>query len=118
MKKSSKIIKKGIIAFFISIILFVSNVYADTIVNPDTYKPPAISNAGKVGTIGNVIIGGIQLIGSMVSVIVLIIIGIKFIVGSAEEKAEYKQEMIHYIIGAVMLFSISNILGIISAIFS
>lgn len=111
--------KKIIIILIISIILLIllmGNVYA--IINPDDYKPPEITSGGKLATIGNKIIGGIQYLGSIVSVIVLVIIGIKYIVGSTEEKAEYKETMIPYIIGAVLVFVVSNILAVIAAIFS
>lgn len=118
MKKMVKNLIKTTIVMFSFFLIYTSNVYADQIVNADDYKPPAIVNGGKVAEIGNVIIGGIQLIGSIVSVIALIMLGIKYMVGSVEEKAEYKEAMMPYIIGAVMLFTITNLLGIISAIFS
>lgn len=118
MKKMIKKISKMVMSVFINFIVYTSSVYADEIVNADTYKPPAIGNGGKVAEIGNVIIGGIQLLGSITSVIVLIILGIKYMVGSVEEKAEYKETMMPYLIGAVMLFTITNLLGIISAIFN
>lgn len=115
-----KIIKKIKIIIFIvlnSLISFTSKAYADDkFINFDDYEPGAIENGGKIKEIGNIIIGGIQFIGSIVSVIVLIIIGIKFILGSAEEKAEYKQSLMPYIIGAVMLFAITNLLAIISSV--
>ena len=34
-------------------------------------------------------------------------------IGSVEEKAEYKKTMIYYIIGAIMVFAISNISAMI-----
>ena len=36
--------------------------------------------------------------------------------GSVEEKAEYKKTMMPYIIGAFMLFGITNLLGILNSI--
>ena len=53
--------------------------------------------------IGSVILGAIQGIGIGFSVIALVIIGIKFMLGSAEEKAEYKSHLVPYIIGVVFL---------------
>lgn len=85
--------------------------------NPDYYKPGSMddaSDANKVKDIGNSIIGSIQIIGSILSVVILIIIGVKYMIGSADEKAEYKKAMMPYIIGAIMLFSITNIIGIIA----
>lgn len=53
------------------------------------------------------------MIGTITSVLALIIIGIKYMVGSVEEKAEYKKTMKPYLIGAVMVFSITNIIFVI-----
>lgn len=51
------------------------------------------------------VLGIVQVIGSVVSVIMLIAIGIKYMLGSVEEKAEYKQTIIPYLIGAALVFS-------------
>lgn len=116
MKSKNKKIIVILIISIILLILFMGNVSAA--INPDDYKPPQISSGGKLATIGNKIIGGIQYLGSIISVIVLIIIGIKYIIGSTEEKAEYKETMVPYVIGAVFVFAVSNILAAIAAIFS
>lgn len=61
----------------------------------------------------NPIIYIIQMIGSIVSVVALIAIGMKYMLGSIEEKAEYKKTLLPYIIGAIIVFSISNLVGFI-----
>lgn len=55
------------------------------------------TKANKVFTI-------IKATGTVISVIMLTAIGIKFLLGSAEEKADYKKSLIPYIIGAAMIF--------------
>lgn len=90
-----------------------------TTIDPKDYKPDSTDNsknADKLKDIGNSIIGFLQIVGSILSVTVLIILGIKYMVGSADERAEYKKTMIPYLIGAIMIFAITNILGIISTI--
>lgn len=57
----------------------------------------------------NKIIVVIQVVASVTSVAVLIALGIKYMVGSIEEKAEYKRTMIPYLVGAIMVFGITNI---------
>lgn len=87
--------------------------------NPDAWQPGStteVTNASKLQKIGNVIIGTIRTIGSILSVAVLIVIGIKYMIGSVEEKAEYKKTMMPYVIGAVLVFGITNILGIVASI--
>lgn len=87
-------------------------------ISPDSYKPGAMQNADKVKNIGNNIIGIIQFLGSFVSVITLVILGIKYMLGSVEEKAEYKKTMWPYLLGAIMIFGITNILPIVSSVVS
>jgi len=68
-----------------------------------------------ISAIGGKIAGILTTIGIVVAVIVLLVLGIKYMVGSAQEKAEYKKTMIPYIIGAVLLLSAS---GIVRLLFS
>ena len=93
----------------------VSNVQAFTF-ETDDYAPfdtTMVTGATRLESLANKIVGVIQVIGTIVSVIALIVIGIKYIMGSVEEKAEYKQTLKPYLIGAIMLFGITNILRII-----
>lgn len=74
----------------------------------DSWKPNVEDeNALKDKT--NIIIGAIRVIGIIVSVGSLMVIGIKVIWGSAEEKANYKQQMMPWILGATMVFGITVI---------
>ena len=74
-------------------------------IDPEDYRPGDISPADrqKVGEITGNILANIRTIGIVLSVIILIIIGIKYIVGSVEEKANYKEKAIPYIIGVFLL---------------
>ena len=86
------------------------------IINPGDYNPGSnanAQNADELMKIGNSIIGFLQIIGTILSVLVLIVLGIKYMIGSAEERAQYKKSMMPYLVGAVMVFAITNILGII-----
>ena len=60
--------------------------------------------------------GIITTVGIVVSVVVLVVLGIKYMIGSAEEKAEYKKTMIPYIIGAILVFAASAIASIVMGI--
>lgn len=107
MKKTSKVVVAILIA-----ILLVTAASAVFAVDPSTIK----GNTGgtdQIKGLGEQIIGFIQIIGSVAAVAVLVILGIKYMIGSAEEKAEYKKTMIPYIIGAVLIFAASNIAGFI-----
>ncbi len=120
-KKDKKIINAFIIILLVcmTIILFTTQVQAAF--NPDDWKPNSTTNVTggtKFLNLANKLIGMVQIIGSITSVIALIIIGIKYMLGSVEEKAEYKKTMKPYLIGAVMVFGITNILALIQSIVS
>lgn len=57
-------------------------------------------------------------IGIIVAVIVGSILGIKYMVGSAEEKAEYKETLIVYLIGCIVVFGAFGIWKIVVNIFN
>jgi hypothetical protein len=110
---------------FLSLILIVmltsmfvilnSNVaFADTF-NPETYKPEELKE-GDVGTFASKIggiSGAIRTVGVSISVIMLAVIGIKYMLASTSEKANYKTSMIPYIIGAVLIGAGSAIVSLI-----
>lgn len=70
------------------------------------------------GTDGVAKIGGqvadiLTTVGIVVAVIVILILGIKYMMGSASEKAEYKKTMIPYVVGAVLILGGSAIVKIV-----
>ena len=110
---------KKYIPYIFAVILFiifmltpiVSN--ADININPSDFEPSGITGASDFVDKANIIIGIIQAIGSIVALIALIIIGIKYMVAGVEEKADYKSTMMPYIIGCAMLFVVSNLVAFI-----
>jgi len=54
-----------------------------------------------------------QVIGVGVAVIMLIVLGMKYMTASVGERAEIKKHMVVYVVGAVVLFAASGILEII-----
>ena len=67
----------------------------------------------KIDNFGQGIIKVITTVGSICSVVVLIMLGIKYMMGSVEEKAEYKKTLLPYVIGASMVFAASSLVSII-----
>ena len=55
----------------------------------------------------------VRIIGMAVSIIMLTILGIKYVAASPNEKADYKKGMTVYVIGAALLFGASILIGII-----
>ena len=71
------------------------------------------SAASSVVGLGNQIIGVITTVAVVVSVIVLLVLGIKYMMGSASEKAEYKKTMIPYLVGALFVFGAAAITKVV-----
>lgn len=85
----------------------------DPVINPDAYNPGTPEQSEELSKIANTVTGLIYYIGVFLSVGILMVIGIKYITGSIEEKAQYKETMVPYFIGAILLFGGINILKII-----
>lgn len=75
-------------------------------------KPNYKDEAGLTG-VGQKIINIISTVAIVISVIVLLIIGIKYMLGSASEKAEYKKTMIPYLVGAIIIFGAGAIAQVV-----
>lgn len=69
-----------------------------------------LNDGGKLNSVGNTILTLIRTVGIFIAVGILMVLGIKYMMGSAEEKASYKKTMMPYIVGAVVLFAASTIL--------
>lgn len=59
----------------------------------------------KLVSKANIIFAYIRNIGIVISVVMLVVIGIKYMIGSTEEKANYKETLWPYIIGAFLLMT-------------
>ena len=85
--------------------------------NPDGSEGGEIETRGtgvtNVKSVGGKIVGIIQVVGTIISVAMIIVLGIKYMMGSAEEKAAYKSTLLPYFIGAVLIFAASNLSQII-----
>lgn len=113
MKKSIKVISTLLLAIMLvtSVAGTVLAVDSNTVLNGlDGNGNVQISDLTKVG---NNIVTIIQVVGIVIAVIVLLIIGIKYMMGSASEKAEYKKTMIPYIVGAVLIFAGTSLVRVI-----
>lgn len=81
-------------------------------------NPGAVQGTDKITDIGKTIVGIFQIIGIVVAVVVLLVLGIKYMMGSAQEKAEYKKTMIPYLIGALLIFGATTIVNVVYSVFS
>ena len=118
MKKSIKVISTLLLA-----IMLVASIAGTVLaVDPNTVLN-GLNGNGNVQTndltkVGNNIVTIIQVVGIVIAVIVLLVIGIKYMMGSASEKAEYKKTMIPYIVGAVLIFAGTSLVKVIYSLAS
>lgn len=105
--------KKSLILLLIFLIIITIMPTVSASFDPEEYEPDPLQGGTIIIGAGNTILGVIQVVGIIVSVAILIILGIKYMLGSVEEKASYKKSMIPYLLGAVMLFAASAFVEIL-----
>lgn len=114
MKKTVRIISTILLT-----IMLVTSIAGVVFAAPDIDKTIGDIDGAKAGdttkvtNIGGKIINIIQVVGIVVAIAVVLIIGIKYMTGSVEQKADYKKVMIPYIIGAVLLVAGTSIVKVI-----
>ena len=81
--------------------------------NPDPYNPSGGEIPTPLINIGNTIIGIFQVVGTIFAIAMLLWLGIRLMVASPSERADIKSRAVPYVVGAVMLFSIVNLLKIV-----
>ena len=113
--KTKKQIKYLIALVILIVGISTTNVYA---LNPDNYphSGPTKQDAGSFLDRAGTVIGVVKNVGVIVSVIVIAIIGMKYMFSSVEGKAEYKKTMIPYIVGCFMIIFAATIVTIIQDI--
>lgn len=110
MKKTIKILL--IICVLVSVFCTTISM-ASSGVNPKGYTGENVTGLNDVTKVGNQIITVVSTIGSIASVIILVVLGLKYMMGSAEEKAEYKKTLLPYVIGAGLVFAASTIATVV-----
>lgn len=116
---------KVILIRLVSVLLMafmVATTLSGTVFATDALDPTQFKGKGNVteaqGSVSN-IIGGIitiaQVVGTGVAVIMLIVLAIKYISAAPSEKAEIKKSVTIYVVGAIVLFSASALLGIVKS---
>lgn len=121
MKNKTLKIMAIVILTIISTLLITSNVLATEEeeeagagLGLNTAITPQASNAAtNVTNIAGKVLNIVQIVGVAVATIMLTVLGIKYVSASPNEKAEYKKGMTVYVIGAVLLFGASMLIGVI-----
>ena len=118
MKKSIKIVSILIIAMML--IMVATPVFAnsgsiiDGVKGQITVQDP--TNNGELRNKIGKIIGILQWVGIVAGVAIIAVFGIKYMMGSLEEKAEYKKTLIPFVVGAAVLMLAPQIAKLIFSI--
>ena len=111
MKNKTLKIMTIVILTIISLLLITSNVLAAGL--NAVITPQASNAATNVTNVAGQVLNIVQIVGVAVATIMLTILGIRYVSLSPNEKAEYKKGMTIYVIGAVLLFGASMLIGVI-----
>ena len=115
-----KIISILTIILMLSLVIGLNNAYATGGINQiisgmsqaSTINPADI-NTGTGNTINNVI-GLLQLAGTGIAVIIVTMLGIKYILASPSEKADTKKAIMPILIGCILLFGAVNLVAVVA----
>lgn len=113
MKKFIKIICILIIMMSITTACFAGG-YA---IDPDTFTATYETDISKAKSLGETILGYIVNIAAVSSVVIIAFLGLKFMIGSVEQKAEYKKSFMPLIVGMFLVLGTSMIVGMLFDVF-
>lgn len=113
-----KVISILVIMTAISLSVGIVDVYADGGVNSIISSMSGVSTmdtggGGISGAINNVI-GLLQIAGTGIALIMVTILGIKYLIASPSEKADVKKQIMPILIGCILLFGAVNITAAIA----
>ena len=100
---SDRMKKKIIISLLIIISILILNISFTYAIDYNDYVPSDPSGYTNLTTKAGTILGIVRSIGVAVAVVALTIMGFKYMLGSVEEKADYKKSMVPLVIGIVLL---------------
>ena len=112
MKKN--IIKILTVVLMLAMLVSVTGVvYADEINTGDfsgIYTKTGVSDLeDKTGKILNVV----QIVGTSASLVALLVLGMRYMLSSPNEKASIKEKLIPYVMGTIIFFAASNLVAIV-----
>lgn len=119
MNKTIKIISTLLIA--VMLVATLSQVclatdYDGIITGVDSAADSANVDTSKINTTAGRVIKLIRNVAAIAAVLILTILGIKYMIGSTEERAEYKKSFIPLIVGIIVVVSATSIASLLFSI--
>lgn len=84
-------------------------------IDTDNFKPGELTDSDyeEAFRMTSTIVGALTTVGIVIAVSGIIILGLKYMMGSVEQKADYKKTMVPYLVGCILIFCTSTIVSII-----
>ena len=102
-----------VIMTILSMVAMCSTTFAVSVEKYKLSGEPSLPADGiLIKTIGR-IMGAITTIGIIVSIVAVIILGMRYMAASLEERAQYKKTIIPILIGMFILFTLATIISVI-----
>ncbi len=114
MKRSKKIFLRVLPVIMVCLVMFsFSFVFADEPIKANNVISNGTASNGIVRVTGNIWQTVIVVI-QVLAVAAVVFAGLRYMFASADQKADIKKQLIILVIGAVLVFGASTVLGIIS----
>ena len=113
MKKAYKVM--SIVTTMLMILCICTNVFASGLISIDSMKNGTVNSEAKTAmtSFGGTVLAYITNAAILISVIMIAVLGVKYMMGSAEEKAEYKKSFVPLLVGAILVFGAATVAKII-----
>ena len=113
MKKTMKFLSALMIIMVLATAC--TSVFATGSVSIDNMKNGTVEGNAINGMekIGGTIVAYVTNAAMVVSIVMIAVLGVKYMLGSAEEKAEYKKSLMPLLIGAILVFGAAAIAKVI-----
>ncbi len=107
MNKSVKILSALLIV--VMLVSATSMVFAGELTPGSVTATYDSTESSSLTSLAGKVLGWVRNIAAVISVIILAILGVKFMIGSTEERAEYKKSFLPLIIGLFVVLSASTL---------
>lgn len=119
MKRTMKIVSILLVAMITISSMSIISFATGTQINPGNIQPDYTNiNMNGIQTTASKVMGLIRNVAVVAGVILIAVLGVKYMLGSVEEKADYKKSFMPLIIGAVVVMAATQIATMIFSLAS
>lgn len=112
MKKLDKVLSIVVVALMLACIA--TNVFAAIDIDNVVKSGSTDANADNaMSKLGGTIVAYVTNAAMVIAVVMIAVLGIKYMLGSSEEKADYKKSLVPLLIGAILVFGAAAIAKIV-----